>query len=196
MKDRRYVMYCSRHGDETGTQIMVLIYDKAYQARKFLDALLRDDGFIWDDHAFPMAKPGSTIRSESDIVVSTRFDPEAMRKAVEFEYEPKHMAWDLPPTDASAIRRFRDGPPMPRTLEETGRREGETVRVRRTSTPKTAAPSNYVHVSTVALSMGIDAKQARVALRKIFPDGKPAYGWNFDPATLDDLKAKIKEHLK
>lgn len=194
-----YVLYVTRHQDETGTQVMVVTYPKAYQARKFLDLLLKDDGWVWDD-CHPSADPGSTIRSETGIVVSTRFHPERMRKAVEHEYEIKEMVWDLPPEHRRWALRFRNGPELPKTLEEAGitvDAEGRRERKqRKSSAPRADAPAGYVHVSDVALSMGIDAKQARVALRKLYPDGKPAYGWYFDPKALDDLKARIKEQLK
>lgn len=195
MKYNPYVLYVSRHKDETGTQVMVTTYPTAYQARKFLDELLQDDGIVWDD-CHPSACPGSTIRSESGIIVSTRFDAERMRKAVEHQYEVKEMAWDLPPEHVRWARRFRNGPPLPTTLEEaTGTSETRARRERKASAPKKQAPTGYVHVSDIALAMGIDAKQARVALRKIYKDGKPDVGWNFPPSEVDALKVKIKNAL-
>lgn len=194
MKYKKYVLYCSRHNDETATQVMVMIYALAYQARKFLDVLLEDDGIVWEDGLVPLADPGSTIRSETGIVVSTRFDADAMRRAVEHEYEVKEMAWDLPPADTRYARHFRHGPPAPRTLEEAG---VKAERVKRTaSAPRASAPVGYVHVSDIALSMGIDAKQARVALRKIYKGDKPIHGWSFPPSEVEALKARIREVVK
>lgn len=203
MKYDPYVLYVSRHDDETGTQIMVVAYAKAYQARKFLDVLLEDDGIVWED-CHPSADPGTTIRSESGIVVSTRFarmrgedTSHLLRKAVEHEYDVKQMLWELPPEHVRWARRFRHGPPLPRTDEEAGVVPASEKRAaRRASSPKKQAPGGYVHVSDIALSMGIDAKQARVALRKIYKDGKPEIGWNFPPSEIEELKAKIKEALK
>lgn len=183
----KYALYLTRHGDDD-TQSMCVIFAAPYSARKFLDVLLEDDGIVWDDEC--------TIRSETGIVVSTKWWPERMRRVVEHEYTLPEMAWQLDPQHVRWARQFRHGPEQPRTLEEdrghTERREKRA----RASGPKVGAPAGYVHVSDVALSMGIEAKQARVALRKLFPDGKPAYGWYFDPATLDDLKARIKAAIK
>lgn len=184
----KYALYFSRHGDDD-TQVMVQVFAAAYAARKFLDVVLEDDGIIWENDC--------TIRSETGIVVSTKWYPERMKKVVEHEYTLEEMAWDLQNPHLAEAKRFRYGPPQPRTLEEdAGGTRAREKRERRAKGPTVSAPAGYVHVSDVALSMGIEPKQARVALRKIYPDGKPAYGWYFDPKTLDDLKAKIREQLK
>lgn len=183
----KYVFYVSRHGDDD-TQSIVQTFAAAYAARKFLDALLEQDGLIWEDPC--------TIRSETGIIVSTRWYPERMKKCVEHDYSLAEMAWslrDYAPDVYNSARRFRSGPELPRTLEDVPERK---TRSGKSSAPRADAPSGYVHVSDVALSMGIDAKQARVALRKLYPEGKPAYGWFFDPKTLDEVKAKIKEVVK
>jgi hypothetical protein len=199
----KYVLYISRHMDDD-TQVMVMVFAQAYAARKFLDILLRDDGIVWEDTWYngewpegTTMKRGCTIRSETGIIVSTRWYPKRMHEVVEHEYSLQEMAWDLPMPYSGFAKAFRRGPDLPRTLEDDG--VGSRARERKerkSSAPRADAPAGYVHVSDLALSMGIDAKQARVALRKVFADGKPAYGWYFDPKTLDDVKAKIKQALK
>jgi hypothetical protein len=182
----KYVLYISRHGDDD-TQCIVQSFAARYSGRKFLDVLLRDDGIHWDDEC--------TVRSETGIVVSTRWWPGLLRRVVEHEYSIAEMAWslrDYAPEVYRAAKTFRNGPDLPRTLEETPTRERRT---RAASAPRASAPSGYVHVSDIALSMGIDAKQARVALRKIYPQ-KPATGWSFPPGEIEALKTKIKEVIK
>jgi len=186
------------------TQVMVVCFTQAYTARKFLDVLLRDDGVVWEDVWYDgewpdttTMKRGSTIRSESGIIVSTRWYPKRMREVVEHEYSIAEMGWELPQPMLGWAKAFRRGPNLPRTIEEdVGGTRARERRERKASTPRKAAPAGYVHVSDVALSMGIEAKEARVALRKIFAGEKPAYGWWFDPKGLDDLKKKIKGAMR
>jgi len=181
----KYALYISRHGDDD-TQCMCLVFGAAYAVRRVLDLLGFDEGVVWDDE--------STVRSIGGVVVSTRWFPDRMRRAVEHELTPQEMAWEPSPPDLMAIRQFLHGPEKPRTLEaDPGARE---KRERKPSAPRAQAPGGYVHVSDIALAMGIDAKQARVALRKIFPDGKPAIGWHFAPDKVEDIKRQIKENLK
>lgn len=193
----RYALYICRHRDDD-TQCMVMTFAEAFLARKFLDVLLRDDGLVWEDcYLSEFSKPGSTIRSETGIVVSTRWYPKRMRECVDHEYSLAEIAFDLTPQYVRWAKGFRNGPEMPRTLEEdTGGARVREKRERKASAPRTSTPTGYIHVSDVALSMGIDAKQARVALRKIYGDNKPAFGWNFDPKEVDELKKKIKEAIK
>lgn len=178
----KYAFYISRHGDDD-TQTMCVVFAEPYAARKFLDELLKDDGYIWDDEC--------TIRSETGIVVSTRWYPKRMRRCVEHEYSIAEMAWDLDPHVARWARQFRSGPPQPRTLEEDAAHKERAER--KASTPRKEAPAGWLHVSDVALSMGIDARDARRALRACMT--KPDVGWYFDPKEVEDVKAKIHAEL-
>lgn len=190
----KYLFYVTREGDD-GTQMMTSrAFAARYAAKKWLDALIGDDTFEWRDDALPWVEKGCTIITSTGIVISTRGWPERMLACVEHELTLPEMAFSLEDGDLREIRLFRYGPEMPRTLEDDG--HVREKRERRSSAPRADAPAGYVHVSDVALSMGIDSKQARVALRKLFPDGKPAHGWWFDPATLDELKARIRAVLK
>lgn len=191
-KPAKYCLYISREGEDD-TQCMVVTFARPYSARKFLDVLLRDDTYTWKE-ATEFQEAETTIVSSSGIVVSTRWWPGKLRKCLEHEYEIAEMAWELDPQHRRWAKEFRNGPNFPRTIDEAA--NAGPQRERRSSAPRATAPSNYVHVSDVALSMGIDAKQARVALRKIYPDGKPAVGWNFPPEEVDALKAKIAAVLK
>jgi len=196
-KKWRCCLYLSRVGDDD-TQCMAVTFKRPHHARRFLDELLQSDGYVWEECLSPHRTPPCecTIRSESGIVVSTRWYPETMREVVDHEYTVKELGYSLQEPYLSWARYFRNGPPQPRTIEEaTADSQRKRTRTPRESTPRADHPAGYIHVGDVALSLGIDAKQARVALRKLFPE-KPAYGWWFDPATLDDLKARIKEVVK
>lgn len=187
LRPAKYALYITRHGDDD-TQCIVQTFGAPYSARKFLDVLLKSDGIVWENE--------HTIRSETGIVVSTRWWPKRMRACVEHEYSIAEMAWDLrdvAPDVHKAAKRFRNGPEQPRTIEAA---DVKPKRERTAAAPRAAAPSGYIHISDVALAMGIDARQARVALRKIYKDGKPATGWSFPPAEVEELKTKIKAVLK
>lgn len=178
----KYVFYITRYKDDD-TQCMVVSFAAPYSARKFLDVLLRDDGIIWENE--------TTIRSETGIVVSTRWWPGLLRECVDHDYSLAEMAWDLDPHVVRWARTFRNGPNLPRTLEEDG--VVKEKRERKASVARKEAPPGYLHVSEIALSMGIDARDARRALRSIME--KPEVGWNFPPDQLEEIKAKIKEAL-
>lgn len=178
----RYALYLSRRGDDD-TQTMCVVFGAPYAARKFLDELLKGDGVVWDD--------GCTIRSETGIIVSTRWYPKRMRECVEHEYTLQEMAWSLDPHVAKWARVFRNGPPQPRTLEEDSAHKERAER--RVSTPRREAPAGWLHVSDIALSMGVDARDARRALRSIMTKGE--FGWWFDPKEVDEIKKKIAAAL-
>lgn len=191
-KPAKYALYITREGDDD-TQSMVVTFGARFSARKFLDVLLRDDEIEWQP-ATQFQEEDTTIVSSSGIIVSTRWWPGRLRRCVEHEYSLPEMTWDLDRQHVRWAKEFREGPNMPRTIEEAA--GARPAKERRSSAPRASAPAGYVHVSDVALSMGIDSKQARVALRKLYPDGKPAVGWNFPPDEVDALKARIKEVLK
>lgn len=194
-REAKYVLYLSRRGDDD-TQCMVVIFAAPYAARKFLDVLLRDDELSWECCDCPSAvQPCEcTVASSSGIVVSTRWWPKRMRRCVEHEYSLAEMAYSLDPNHVRWAKRFRNGPDLPRTLEEAG--VSAERRERKPAASREQAPPGYIHVSTIAMAMGIEPKQARVALRRIYADGKPAHGWNFAPDEVEGLKAKIREQLE
>lgn len=190
----KYVFYITRHRDDD-TQGIVVAFAAKYAARKFLDELLQDDGIIWEDAVpTPTGEHGCTIRSESGIIVSTRWWPGRLRECVEHEYSLQEMAWDLRGPPLAWARHFRNGPDLPRTLEDSPGHKERAERRQKSSGPTVAHPTGAVHVSDLALSLGIDARDARRALRSIMQ--KPAYGWWFKPEEIEEVKAKIKAQVE
>lgn len=180
----RFVLYISRHGDDD-TQSMVQVFAQPYAARKFLDELLADDGVVWDDEC--------TIRSETGVVVSTRWYPDRMREAHSHEYTLEEMAWTLDHLHAAAARRFRCGPELPRTAAEAA-----TDRPRRSQSSAPSAPrasrEGLVPVGDIALALGVDARNCRAALRKLGIE-KPAVGWAWPADQVEAVKARIQGAL-
>lgn len=177
----KYVLYLSRHGDDD-TQSMVMVFAAPYSARKFLDALLEDDGIVWDDDC--------TIRSETGIVVSTRWYADRMREAVEHEYTLAEMAWTLDSTHLAHARRFRNGPDQPRTADEP---TADRPRRSSSSSPR-ASREGLVPVGDIAAALGVEARDCRAALRKLRVE-KPAAGWAWPASEVEAIKARIQAAL-
>jgi len=190
--DKSYVLYFSRRWSEdpNGDRVMVWVFYHAFVARKFLDVALGDEGFIWEDDC--------TVRTEGGTIVSTRWHPEDMRAVWEHEYTLPELGWDLSsnmPMEYRCAMWWRHGAPT-ETEEEVVQRRAAKRERKTSSSPRASAPPGYIHVSTIALQLGVDAKQARVALRKIYGDNKPKHGWNFAPDEVESVKAKIKENIR
>lgn len=179
----RYVLYLSRHGDDD-TQTMVLVFGAPYSARKFLDVLLEKDGYIWEDDC--------TIRSETGIVVSTRWYPKRMRACVEHEYSVAEFAWDLDPLHVGYARRFRYGPEQPREL--TPEQQERRPRQRQAPSGPRASRDGLVPIADVALQLNVTPRECRAALRKLKVP-KPAAGWAFPAAEVDAIRERIRSAL-
>ncbi len=179
----KYAFYVSRHRDDD-TQVMCVVFAAPYAARKFLDVLLEDDGIVWEDEC--------TLRSESGVVVSTKWFP-VLRECVEHEYSLPEMGWEMQDPQRKWARQFRYGE-QPRTAEPDAHLGKRARRVSAPSGPRASAPAGSVHVGEIAEQMGIEPRVARGALRGIM--SKPAHGWNFLPSEVDEIKAKIKAALE
>lgn len=177
----KYVLYVTRHRDESGTQVIVMNFAAPYAARKFLDVLFEGDGLNWDDEC--------TVRSETGIVVSTRWWPKRMKECVEHEYSIAELAWDLDKLYHDAARRFRYGE-QPRELSPE---QTEPRRARAPSGPR-ASRDGLVPIADVALQLNVTPRECRAALRKLKIE-KPAAGWAFKADEVDAIRDRIKSAL-
>lgn len=187
----KYVLYVTRLGDDA-TQCIVAAFAAPYAARKFLDALLRDDGWVWDDAATITSRygdPGCTIRSETGIVVSTRWWPGRLRECVEHEYTNAELGWSLDHTWTSAARRFREGPlPADETTPDA------PARAPRPASAPRASRDGLVTVGEIAVQLGVQPRDARAALRSLAVD-KPPAGWAWPAAEADAVRERIRGAL-
>jgi hypothetical protein len=184
----KYVFYLSRHGDDD-TQCMVVSFARRYSARRFLDVLLETDGVVWEED-------GCTLRSETGVVVSTRWWPGRLRECYDHKYSLEELGWIMDPTHVGYARKFRYGPDLPRTLEEdAGAQQSSERRAKRTaSTPRTSR-DGLVPIADVALALGIEPRDARACLRRLKIE-KPSSGWAFTAEQAEDIKRRISEALK
>lgn len=188
--EHTYVLFLWRHRDATGEKFACMTFGQAYAVRKFLDELMGEDGeYVWETP--------DTIRTETGVVVRMHgYDDETdaadMRECVDYEYSPAEIGWDLEsyPLWHNTARIFRYDSFGTETVDGVTRAKRKA---RASSAPRALAPAGSVHVSVIAEQMGIEPRQARAALRKLGP--KPAHGWNFLPAEIENVKAKIKAAL-
>lgn len=182
--DARHVIYVTRRyfQDPHGDRMAVLIYDERWEAQAAMRLLLADDELLWEDDDWVRSSSGLVLR-----IRRTRDTSATLRELWEYERATREMALDLSPNLRREARIVRAGElPKERPQVERKKRSG-------TRGPTKAAPPGYVHVSDVALSLGVPARDARRALRKIMK--KPDVGWRFPPSELEDLKKKIAEVL-
>lgn len=181
-----YNLYMSRRGDED-TQCAVVGFREIYAGRRFMDELLRDDGWVWETE--------SRVRSESGIVVRCsvgRGDEEAarvMHAIMDHELTPAEMGFEFTGSWARVASNFRNR----REPTEAAERHDRPRREKKSRGPTAPHPPGALHVKELAMQMGVEPREARAALRKIM--SKPAYGWYFAPSEVDDVKARIKEKL-
>lgn len=178
----KYVLYLTRRDDDE-TACMAKVFAAPYVARKFLDALLEDDGWVWEDE--------TTIRSETGIVVSTRWFPEAMRACVEHVYTTAERDWRLDESHLTHAKLFRYGPDV-RPTSEGG--VEEVVRAPRPAPQPRASREGLVPVADVAAQLGVDARDVRQALRKLKVT-KPAAGWAWPASEVPSVVSLVRGAL-
>ena len=191
-KPGKYALYCSRVDDDD-TQCMVQVFASAYAARKFLDVIFEDDDVVWDDAATSTARgaigeAGCTVSSSSGVVVSTMWYPEQMRRAVEHQYTPEELEWQLTEPHLGDARRFRAGPNNPREHVHVPREQ-------RTRSTARAPRGGLTPVADLATELGVTARDCRQALRRL-KLVKPASGWAWPADEIDDVRAQLKDALK
>lgn len=177
-----YVLYLT-HGRDA-IRCNVVSFAEARQGRAFLDALLGDEEWWWEDAGqTPTSVAGSTIASESGVVASTRWHPDRMREMVECERRGGLESWLL----ASALR-FRQGPaaddPEP----------GEEPRRQRPAPQPRASRDGLVPVADIAAELGVEPRVARAALRSLGVS-KPAAGWAFPAGEVAAVRERIRAAL-
>lgn len=188
--DDRHVLYLSRRyfDDPEGNQQCVFIYDRAWRTRQALTHILRDDEIVWETD--------DRLVSSSGIVISVhrcapgRGCQTTLREMYDYEPTLKEMPKELEYYQVRECRVFREGG-APRTLDDDPAVRAK--RERRVRAVTAQPPAGAVHVSDLALSMGIDARQARAALRGIMT--KPSWGWFFKLDEIEGIKKKIQEAL-
>lgn len=183
-----YVLYLWRHRDPD--HFAIQIFCEPYAVRKFMDEVMGPDGeYVWETE--------TTIRTETGVLMrmhgagDEREDTRLLKRCVEHEYTVAEMGYDLSsaPEWLSCARRYRTGSfPALETEEQVRER-----RTRKPSAPTATHPPGAVHVSDVALALGVEPRAARAALRGVME--KPAYGWWFKPDEVEGIKAKIKERV-
>jgi hypothetical protein len=168
--------------DPDGNQMCVFIYDKRWQAQAAMQLILKSDELDWrsDDY----------VQSSSGVVLQirrVRTTPCTLLELWERERKVSEMALELEDHQRRELKIFREGK-LPEMVPERVQRE------RKAKTPRADAPAGSIHISVIALQMGVEPRQARAAARKVFT--KPAHGWSWLPSEIDDVKSKLTDALK
>lgn len=182
-----------------------------YAARKFLDVLLKD--VDWE-----FAKPNENEVGHNDpgkhlIECSNGIQVKAWKHdfdVLDYEMTEEEEAWEIPEPHIHqwyALRARADaGDPEPTpmkylTKEERREAKREAREARRSEkaerAPRTPRPSKEGLVTAVEIAkeMGVDPKEARIALRAS-DEKKPDCGWAWDRSEVERIKKVIKANLK
>lgn len=172
-------------------------FSALFAARRAIDFLISDRKTTWiDDNTL-------TIKgTRHEVTVSTDIKPDGLSDLMEYELAPREKAWELP-SDYMRVgaSMFVDHQPSS-YIEPTSSPSPQTSSKRqRTTTPKPAKerkerPLDVVGLPDVIAGLDIDAKQARMILRKTNTP-KPDHGrweWSKDDATA--IHAILKKNLK
>jgi hypothetical protein len=176
--------------------VFVLTFSATYAARHFVDAMLEGGGYKW----LPANKKlGYTI---PDTIVGDNNTEiripggTLMEDLMEYEMSPAERDWELP----EQYHQYPDTIKRPPSQDQEFSLDGERpVKVKVKKEPKPEKPkidkSGLITVGEIATQMGIDAKEARGALRKMKVE-KPDVGWAWSPDKVDAIKKEITKGLK
>lgn len=178
-----------------------MVFLATYAAKHFVNACLQNGGFKW----LPANK--SLGRTVPDTIIGengVKLRCDLMEEIIEYEFVGAEATWELPAPmirQTELVRReWRDeegGRPDP--TGEEGEEAAERPSKKPKREPKPEKPkidkSGLVSVGEIAEQMGIEARDARAALRKQKVE-KPDGGWLWKPDKVDDIKKIIKAGLK
>jgi len=179
----QYVLNVRRRGDWEWNSIHIFIWGDLFAARKFVEAVLRDDEWLWDLNE-DGTESSDRLVSSSGIVVETNLTakPGMLRRVMEHEYTLAEEGWDLPhPYDAQAAK-WR----MRRVWNKVEPQEQRRAR----GVPR-ASRNGLVTIQAIAEELGITPRDARGVLRKAKAT-KPPCGW----AWKDEEANTIREMMR
>lgn len=192
-KPPKYAVYGTYpHDAEPGrSRLLVVPFLATYAAKHFVETLLQGGKFKWQSPTILIGENGVKVKSDQ------------LEEIIEYEYVGNEASWELPShmtQQAEGIRReYREDDvsrPDPTGAEGDDAPEQPTKPKRE---PKPEKPkidkSGLVSVGEIAEQMGIEARDARGALRKQKVE-KPDGGWLWTPDKVDGIKKIIKAGLK
>lgn len=185
----KYVLYISRRGDSSQSCSAVSIWAAKYAAKKYLEALLDEDGVVFETP--------NVLRSESGIIVENPYVYKdasrgyVLQEVWEHEYSLAEMAWTLPHPYPSQAKLLRRRPAM--TLEQYDAAvpvQGPKAR----SSGVRASRDGMTPIAVLAAEFDLCARDCRAALRKAKVP-KPTAGWAWRPDEIDGVRALIAKAL-
>lgn len=186
----KYAVYCSYPHDAAPGQsrMIVMCFLATYAAKHFVNAVLQDEGFKWSKSDTIIGDNGVKVRCEG------------LEDIIEYDWEAGEKGWELPPAmikQTELLRReYRDDAPVSTGAEgdeevERPKKPKKEPKPEKVKVDKTG----LVSVGEIAEQMGIEARDARGALRKQKVE-KPDGGWLWAPDKVDGIKKIIKAGLK
>lgn len=192
-KPPKYAVYGTYpHDAEPGkSRLLVIPFLATYAAKHFVETLLQNGGFKWKSPTIIVGDNGVKVKSDQ------------LEEIMEYEYVGAEASWELPARmvqQADMIRReYREDSerPDPTGAEDEDAPERPSKKPKREPKPEKVKidKSGLVSVGEIAEQMGIEARDARAALRKQKIE-KPDGGWLWKPDKVDDIKKIIKAGLK
>lgn len=192
-----HAVYCSYPADAPAGERrqIVITFAAAYAAKHFVDQMLGFGEYTW------MAAPKwdkdripDTIKGANNVLIRVP-GGDILERLLDHQFTAAEEAWQLPDRYAQQCALIRREPGAEDEVdEETG--EPKPPRVKREKVERVKIDrTGLVSVGEIAEQMGIEARDARAALRKQKVD-KPTGGWLWSADQVDGIKATIKKGLK
>ncbi|USN16566.1 hypothetical protein POLEWNIK_00400 [Brevundimonas phage vB_BpoS-Polewnik] len=168
--------------------MIVMCFLATYAAKHFVNAVLQGEAFKWAKSDTVIGENGVKVRCE------------LLEEIIEYEWEAGEAGWELPSNflnQCQLLRReYRDDAPV-----STGTEGDEEVerpkKPKREPKPEKVKidKTGLISVGEIAEQMGIEARDARGALRKQKVE-KPDGGWLWPADKVEAIKKVIKAGLK
>lgn len=180
----QYVLNFTRRDDLWWESLAIHVWGAPFAARKFVEAVIRDDEWCWE--LMPDGKESrNSLITSSGIRIETNataFDG-CLWEVMHHEYSIAEMGWDLPqPYPRMAMSwRMRDWKaPSPEAA------------AKRTSVPR-ASRNGMTTIQDIAAEFEMSPRDARGILRKAKVP-KPPQGWAWKPEDAAPIRALMEKH--
>lgn len=181
----KIVLYCRYpHNALPGeARSFVWTFNADYSARKFVDAMVGEDKYRW--------LRADQILTTRGILIETR-DPQQeggrrnsdLERVIEHEYSEAEAAWQIGVPDSLYLAHFLR--PFDKNPILKAKQPERKVR----AAPPRASREGLVTVGQICAELGVDARDARAALRRQKIE-QPEAGWAWPKAEAVKIKAVI-----
>lgn len=180
-----WVLNFARRRDWAWNSLNIHVWGAAFAAKKYCEAVLADDEWIWELNPDGTESNDSLVSSSGIRISTNSTSTRHLREVMEHEYSIAEMGWDLPYPYPQMAAKWRA-----RRLWEDLRSASQEPR--RRGVPR-ASRSGLVTIQTIAEEYGMTPRDARGILRKAKVP-KPACGWAWKPDDVQPIRDLMEKN--